>query len=80
MDVDLETKLKIVKLVSYHRTSHHWEWLQQPWTRVHADYAGLFLGRCYLINAHSKWMEAHITSSAISSVTIDKMRATFTTI
>ena len=29
-----------------------------------------------LIDAHSKWMEVHITSSATSSITIDKMRTT----
>ena len=46
---------------------------------VHADYAGPLFGKMFpvLIEAHSKWMEVHITSSATSSVTIDKMRTTF---
>ena len=36
-----------------------WEWPEKPWVRVHADYAGPFLSRQFLIlvDAHSKWME-----------------------
>ena len=47
-----------------------------------ADYAGPFLGKMYLIliDAHSKWIEVHITTSATSSVTIEKMKATFATL
>ena len=32
-----------------------------------------------LIDAHSKWIEVHITTSATSSVTIEKMQSTFAT-
>ena len=51
----------------------------EPWSRVHADYAGPFLGRMFLImvDAHTKWIDVHITNSATSLVTIEKMRSTF---
>jgi hypothetical protein len=45
---------------------------------VHADYAGPFLGKIFLIliDAHTKWIDVHIISSS-SQTTIEKMRATF---
>ena len=54
---------------------------KQPWVRIHADCAGPFLGKMYLIliDAHLKWIEVHITTSATSSVIIEKMRSTFAT-
>ena len=61
---------------------HPWEWPQAPWSQVHADFAGPFLGKMYLIliDTHSKWMEVHITSGATSAVTINKMKLTFSTL
>ena len=58
---------------------HPWEWPQRPWSRVHADYAGPFMGRMFLIlvDAHTKWLDIHMTNSATSQVTIEKMRSTF---
>ena len=32
-----------------------------------------------LVDAHSKWIEVHITTSTTSSVTIEKMKSTFAT-
>ena len=42
---------------------HPWEWPQRPWSRLHADYAGPFMGRMFLIvvDAHSKWLEIYAT-------------------
>ena len=56
-----------------------WEWPGRPWSRLHVDYAGPFMGKMFLliIDAHSKWMDIHCVNSATSSVTIDKMRSTF---
>ena len=61
---------------------HPWEWPEQPWRRVHADYAGPYLGHMFLIliDAHSKWMEVHMTRSSTSLVTIEKMRSSFATL
>ena len=41
---------------------HPWEWPTQPWSRLHLDFAGPFMGHMFLIlvDAHSKWIEAHI--------------------
>ena len=46
---------------------------------THADYAGPFMGKMFLLimDAHSKWLEAHIVESATSAATIQKMKASF---
>ena len=85
LDKDLEEKVRLCTPCQETRNSpsvaplHPWEWPQRPWMRVHADYAGPFLGHMFLIlvDAHSKWMEVHITKSSTSSITIEKMRSTF---
>jgi len=43
------------------------------------DFASPFLRRMFLvlIDAHSKWIEAYVTSSATSSVVIEELRSTF---
>ena len=40
---------------------HPWEWPKKPWSRVHVDYAGPFLGSMFLVlvDAHSKWMDVY---------------------
>ena len=49
--------------------------------RVHADYAGPMEGKMFLIlvDAHSKWMEVAVMSSATSTSTIERMRVMFAT-
>uniref|UniRef100_A0A5S6QQ59 RNA-directed DNA polymerase n=1 Tax=Trichuris muris TaxID=70415 RepID=A0A5S6QQ59_TRIMR len=36
-----------------------WNWTPHPWSRIHIDFAGLFLGKVYLlaVDSHSKWLE-----------------------
>ena len=60
---------------------HPWEWPDVPWFRLHADYAGPFCGKMFLlvIDAHSKWLDVHCVQSATSAVTIDKLRSSFAT-
>ena len=60
---------------------HPWEWPQKPWSLIHIDHAGPFLGHQYLlvIDAHSKWMEVVIVSSTSSEVTIWKLTEIFST-
>ena len=85
IDAGLEKKVKScqncqsVRQNPAHAPLHPWERPQQPWSRVHADYTGPFLGKMFLIlvNAHTKWMDVHMTSSSTSQVTIEKMRAIF---
>ena len=40
---------------------HPWEWPRKPWSCVHADYVGPFLGHMFLImiDAYSKWMKVY---------------------
>ena len=85
MDTNLEEKVKSCATCQSHQKTppcsplHPWEWPGRPWSRVHVDYAGPFMGKMFLliIDAHSKWMDIHCVNSATSSVTIDKMRSTF---
>ena len=58
-----------------------WSWPDKPWSRIHIDYAGPFEGKMMLllVDAHSKWMDVHVTSSATSLITIRKLRQSFST-
>ena len=55
--------------------------LTRPWARIHADYAGPFMSKMFLlmVDAHSKWLEVHVATSATSRSTIENMRSTFAT-
>ena len=52
-------------------------WPSQPWADV--DLAGPFVGRVFLVlmDAHTKWMEVSILSSATSESTINHLREIF---
>jgi hypothetical protein len=56
-----------------------WEWPGKPWFRVHIDYAGPIDNKWLLviIDAHSKYMDVHITSSVSTQTTINKLRQSF---
>jgi len=61
---------------------HPWAWPEKPWTRIHIDYAGPMEGKMFLLimDAHSKWMEVHVTNTSTSSATIELLRKTFATL
>ena len=61
---------------------HPWEWPEKPWTRIHIDYAGPFMNRMFLVivDAHTKWIEIHVTQSSTTAVTIQKLQQTFATL
>ncbi|KAL3988098.1 5-hydroxytryptamine receptor 3 [Sarotherodon galilaeus] len=63
----------------YKSPLHPWEWPESPWSRIHVDYAGPFLGEMFLItvDAHSKWMDIYPVKSSTSQVTIEKLRQSF---
>ena len=52
IDADLETKVKQCAACQANRKSppeaplHPWEWPSKPWSRLHVDFAGPFMGRC----------------------------------
>ncbi|XP_031785932.1 uncharacterized protein K02A2.6 [Nasonia vitripennis] len=58
-----------------------WPWPSQPWQRLHADFAGPYLGQTYLlvIDAYSKWPEIFIMKNISAEATIEKFREMFTT-
>ena len=60
---------------------HPWEWPERPWARLHADFAGPFLGHNFLllIDAYSKWLEVHVVSSTSTQAATNKLRHIFST-
>ena len=77
IDSDLEQKVKTCQACQSSRKNpapaplHPWEWPRGPWSRIHADYTGPFMGQMFLllVDAHTKWMDVHIVSSATSQST-----------
>ena len=61
---------------------HPWTWPERPWSRVHIDYAGPLEGKMFLLimDAHSRWMEIHVTNTASSMATIELLRRSFATL
>ena len=60
---------------------HPWSWPSRPWSRLHIDHAGPFMGKLFLIvvDAYSKWMEVVPVASTNTATTVDKLRAIFAT-
>ena len=56
-----------------------WLFPQEPWSRVHLDYAGPIENRMILVavDSYSKWISAMVVRSAISNVTIEQLRMLF---
>ena len=54
-------------------------WPSRPWSRVHVDLAGPFMGHTFLvlIDGFSKWIEVYIVHSASSPATITCLRKIF---
>ena len=85
MDQCLENEVKTCDVCQSHRDLpvasplHPWQWPSGPWSRIHVDYAGPFLGKMFLIiiDAYSKWLEIHMMSSSTSEATVQKLRETF---
>ena len=87
MDVELESKVKTCGACQANQKSppqaplHPWEWPSKPWSRLHIDFAGPFLGRTFLIvvDAHSKWLEVTPVSSTSSQQVVRVLRNLFST-
>lgn len=85
MDAEVEALVKACGACQENRSSppvaplHPWEVPDKPWRRIHIDYAGPWMGRMFLIlvDAYSKWIEAHAVSSSTSAVTIECLRKSF---
>ena len=59
--------------------AHVWEWPQVPWSRLHNDYAGPFLGTMWLVvvDMHSKWLEVFPAKSTSTDSTVSLLRPLF---
>ena len=87
MDKDIEQLVRTCPTCQQSRPSpgsaplHPWEFPSRPWSRLHIDYAGPVQGKMVLviIDAHSKWIDAHVTSTSTSQATIEKLMQTFAT-
>ena len=60
---------------------YQWEYPEKPWSRIHIDFAGPFLGHMYLIvvDAHSKWIDSCIMNKITADATILQLRKIFAT-
>ena len=87
IDTDIESVVKECNMCQQRHKSpsasplHPWEWPQEPWSRLHIDYAGPIRDKMLLIivDAYSKWIDVHVTNSSTASVTIQKLLITFAT-
>ena len=85
MDSDIENLVKHCEICQRLQTKpasappHCWNWPSQPWTRLHLDFAGPFLGHMYLVlvDACTKWMDVSMMSSITADSTIDKLYTIF---
>ena len=55
---------------------HPWTWPLRPWSRIHIDYSGPYLGHTFL-DAHSKWIEVIPMNSTTTIATVEKLRVMF---
>lgn len=58
---------------------HFWNTPCKPFERVHADFAGPFMGKYLfiLVDAYTKWPEVHVIPNITASTTIQKCREIF---
>ena len=87
--LDQEVEMKVRDCISCQTNSklpasstlQPWEWPGQPWYRIHIDFAGPFEGKMILVivDAYSKFIDAHVMSSSTSTATIAKLSQTFAT-
>ena len=87
MDSEIEACVKACEMCQVNQKAppavplHPWSYPSRPWSRVHIDHAGPFMGKTFLliIDAYTKWLDVHITSSTSSSATIELLHKSFST-
>ncbi|CAI5647636.1 unnamed protein product [Oreochromis niloticus] len=87
MDSALEEKVKACSQCQSNQKMsppaplHPWEWPSRPWSRLHLDFAGPILGHMFLVlvDAHSEWLDAHITPTITALVVTDTLWRIFAT-
>ena len=58
---------------------HPWSWPDQPWKRIHIDFAGPFQGSMFLVvvDSHSKWLEMIPMTSTTTEKTLEALSTLF---
>ena len=87
IDSDLEMKVKRCQPCQVNGKTppvaplHPWEFPTRPWSRLHIDFAGPFLGKLFvvLVDSYSKWLEVAVVPSCSASATIRFLRNVFAT-
>ncbi|KAL5491846.1 hypothetical protein EMCRGX_G017211 [Ephydatia muelleri] len=87
IDKDLEEKVAACEACQVNHKSptpvllHPWEFPSRPWSRVHVDFAGPFLGKQFiiLVDASTKWLEVCIVASPSSQQFVKFLRSVFST-
>ena len=85
IDQALEGKVQSCSACQAHQKSppvahlNSWGYPERPWSRIHVDYAGPVDGKMILIvvDAYTKWIEAHVMTSSTSEATVARLRMTF---
>ena len=87
LDDDIKAKVKSCEVCDLHRAApaaaplHSWEWPEKPWSRIHVDHAGPFMGQLFLIviDPYSNWIEVYPTSITSATATIELLRRAIAT-
>ena len=87
IDKDLEEKVAACEACQVNHISptpvllHPWEFPSRPWSRVHVDFDGPFLGKQFiiLVDASTKWLEVGIVVSPSSQQAVKFLRSVFST-
>ena len=87
LDAEIELKVHSCAVCQEHSklpanaNLHPWEWPGKTWYRMHIDYAGPFEWKIILVivDAHSKYIDAHVMTSLTTAATILRLRQTFAT-
>ena len=85
MDSNIEVLVKTCSVCQSQRPTppsapiQPWRWLSKPWSRLHLDFAGPFMGHTFLIiiDAYSKWLEVRVMTSTTSTAIISALRGVF---
>ena len=84
MDKEIEEFVKRCPSCQLHHPSppqapvYQWTPPESVWTRVHVDFAGLFLGHMFLVLI-DEWLEVQMMHSITSEATIEKLKIIFST-
>nr|XP_055038341.1 uncharacterized protein K02A2.6-like [Misgurnus anguillicaudatus] len=85
VDSEIEAKAKMCSACQKLRNTpqpaplHPWQWPEEPWVRVHIDFAGPVEDHMFLVlqDAHSKWPEVEVMKNTSSLKTVEALRSIF---